>query len=131
LGNVLAEDGLEESLEDDIGTAKLWELEPDEESELEGVVEWEPVNDGDGRFEESEETKHNPVCDPLSIVNLANSYERVEGVVCWEGKAGQVGEELASIVDEDEEEVESSETGDDIDLWCSSLLLEVVQSWVV
>lgn len=44
---MLGEDRLEEGAEDELGAASLWESEPEGEEELEGVVEWEPVDSVD------------------------------------------------------------------------------------
>lgn len=67
---------------------------------------------------------------PLSIINLAGGEEGVKGVVCWDDERSEVGEEGSAEVEEDEEEVESHNTEDRINLWNRGLLLEVVEDWV-
>lgn len=51
-------------------------------------------------------------------------------VVCWNGEASSVDQELAGNVKEDEEEVECTKSENDIDLWDAGLLLEVVEGGV-
>lgn len=67
----------------------------------------------------------------MCVISLAAGEQGLERVVGWEGKAGSVDEELAGDVEEDEEEVESAETEDDVDLGDAGLLLEVVEGWVL
>lgn len=67
----------------------------------------------------------------MCVISLAAGEQGLERVVGWEGKAGGVDEELAGDVEEDEEEVESAETEDDVDLGDAGLLLEVVEGWVL
>jgi hypothetical protein len=38
-----------------------WECQPENKDELEGVVEWEPVDGADGALEDSQEGKDYPV----------------------------------------------------------------------
>lgn len=66
----------------------------------------------------------------LRIIDLAVAEQRREGVVAGDEEAGGVDEELASDVEEDEEEVEGSETQYDVDLGDGRLLLEVVEGGV-
>jgi len=40
---VAGEEWIEGGSEEDLSTAKLWEREPEDEGELEEVVEWDPV----------------------------------------------------------------------------------------
>lgn len=144
---MLGEDWLEEGAEDELGTAGLWESEPEGEEELEGVVEREPVDGVDQGLEDGEEAEYDPVLgigsvkffpanegwtygQPLGIINLASGEEGIEGVVCWDNKRSEVGEESSAEVEEDEEEVESHNTEDRINLWDGGLPLEVVKDWV-
>ena len=144
---VLGEDWLEEGTEDELGAAGLWESQPEGEEELEGVIEWEPVDGVDQGLEDGEEAEYDPVLEtglgklfpadegwtygqPLGIINLGGGEEGVEGVVCWDDEGSKVGEESSAEVEEDEEEVESHNTEDRINLWNRSLLLEVVEDWV-
>ena len=64
---------------------------------------------------------------PLSIINLVIAEQCLHGIVAREDKAGEVDEELASNVEEDEEEVETDEAKKDVDLGDVGLLLEIVQ----
>lgn len=55
----------------------------------------------------------------------------MERVVARDDEASKVGEELATEIEDDEEEVESGDSNDDIRLRDTSLLLEVVQRRVL
>lgn len=81
LREVAGEDGLDERAEDDLGTTAscqhmhhsfgdvylrgLGKSHPQNEDELEGVVEGEPVNRADSALEHCEEGENDPVCQPL------------------------------------------------------------------
>lgn len=69
--------------------------------------------------------------EPLGIILLGGSKERIERVVSGEDKASEVGEELASKVEDDEEEVESNEADGGIGLGNTGGLLEVVEGRVL
>ena len=144
---MLGEDWLEEGTEDELGSTGLWESEPEGEKELEGVVEWEPVDGVDQGLEDGEEAENDPVLwivlvklfpangvwtygQPLSIISLTGGKEGVQRIVRWDDESGEVGEESSAEVEEDEEEVESHNTEDGVDLWNGGLLLEVVENWV-
>lgn len=128
---MLCEDWLEEGAEDELSTTGLWESKPEGEDKLEGVVEWEPVDGADQALKDGQETEDNPVSQPLSVVNLAGAEERIERVVSWNDEASEVGEDLAAEVEEDQEEVESKDAENSVDLWDGGLLLEVVEDWVL
>jgi hypothetical protein len=70
-------------------------------------------------------------CQPLSVVDLACAEQCVQGVVTGDNKAGNVDKELACDVEEDEEEIEASETENGVDLGDGSLLLKVVEGGVL
>ena len=56
--------------------------------------------------------------------------ERLKRVVGRQREASSVDEKLSGDVEEDEDEVESAETEDDVDLRDGRLLLEVGEGWV-
>lgn len=64
---------------------------------------------------------------PLRVIGLGGGEEGLERVVGREDEAGNVDEELAGNVEEDEREVERSEAEDNVDLGHAGLLLELVQ----
>jgi hypothetical protein len=66
----------------------------------------------------------------LSIIDLACAEQCVQRVVAGNHKAGDVDEEGAGNVEEDEEKVQADETEDRVDLGHRRLLLEVVQGGV-
>ena len=70
-------------------------------------------------------------CQPLSVVDLARAEESVQGVVTGDDEAGDVDKELSGDVEEDQEEVETGETEDDVDLGDGRLLLKVVEGGVL
>lgn len=83
LGEVAREDGLDEGAEDDLGTTvecqlrsefsamsvlrSLGKSHPQNEDELEGVVEGEPVHGADGALEDRQERVDDPVGQPLEL----------------------------------------------------------------
>ena len=67
----------------------------------------------------------------MGVIGLARGEEGLERVVAGDEEAGKVDEELASDVEEDEEEVEGAETEDDVDLGDGALLLKVVEGRVL
>jgi len=67
----------------------------------------------------------------VGVIGLARGEESLERVVAGDEEASKVDEELASNVEEDEEEVEGTETEDDVDLGDGALLLKVVEGRVL
>lgn len=55
----------------------------------------------------------------------------MQRVVARDDEAGDVGQELAAEVEDDEEEVQGDKTNDGVDLGDRGLLLEVVESRVL
>lgn len=66
----------------------------------------------------------------LSIIRRGGAEKSLDRVVSWDDETRSVDEELCGNVEKDEEEVESSESEDDVDLGDRGLLLEVVEGWV-
>ena len=52
---VAGEKRVESVAEEDLSTAELWEGEPQGESELEKIVEWEPISGVQSGFKNAEE----------------------------------------------------------------------------
>lgn len=67
---------------------------------------------------------------PLGVIFLGLGEQSAQRVVARKNKAGKVCEELATNVEDDEEEVESSNTDDGIGLGDTNLLLEIVKGGV-
>jgi hypothetical protein len=67
----------------------------------------------------------------LSVIDLAGGEQSVQGVVAGDDESSNVDKELASNVEEDEEEVEAGETEDSVGLGDGGLLLEVVEGGVL
>jgi len=130
LGEVAREDWLDEGAEDDLGSSSLREGHPEDEDELEGVVEWEPVDGADSAFKDCQEGINDPVSEPLSIVDLASTEKCIERVVAGDDEASNVDKELASDVKENEEEVEAGETEYSVDFGDGGRLLKVVEGGV-
>jgi hypothetical protein len=121
------EDRLNEGSEDDLGTASDWEGHPEDQDKLEYIVEWEPVDSIDQALKNGEEGINDPVCQPLSVIDLASTEERIQRIVSWDYETGKVDQEFTPNVKEDEEEVEPDESEEDIDLGNAGLFLEVVE----
>lgn len=68
---------------------------------------------------------------PLSVIRLANSEECLKRIVPWDDKAGEIGQELSSKVEEDEEKVEADDTEEPVDLRNRGLLLDVVDERIL
>ena len=66
----------------------------------------------------------------MGVIGLGLREQSLERVVTRDDEASKVDEELASNVEEDEKEVEGTETEDDVDLGDGALLLKVVESRV-
>ena len=131
-----------------------WKSHPEDEDELEGVIEWEPVDSIDSGLDDGEEGIGHPVLphefyqlsnwpkikqslffqayrQPLSVIRLGGAKQRFQAVIGRDDEACSVDEELASDVEEDEEKVESAEAENDVDLGHACLLLEIVESGVL
>lgn len=67
----------------------------------------------------------------MGVIGLGLGEQSLERVVTRDDEASKVDEELASDVEEDEEEVEGTETEDDVDLGDGALLLKVVEGRVL
>lgn len=67
----------------------------------------------------------------VSVISLASSEKSFKGVVSGDDETSKVGEELSGNVEEDGEEVESSNTKDQVDLGDGGLLLKVVEEVVL
>ena len=63
----------------------------------------------------------------LSIIALARGEEGIHGIVSRDQKAGKVDKELARDVEEDQEEVNSSEAKEGIDFGHRCLLFKIVE----
>jgi len=114
-----------------LGTASDWEREPEDEDELECVVEGEPVHGTDGALKDGQERKDHPVCEPLRIIDLAHAEQGLERVIPWDQESGEVHKELAANVEEDEEEIARDQPKDSIGLGDRGLLLQVVQDGIL
>lgn len=67
----------------------------------------------------------------MGVIGLGLGEQSLERVVTRDDEASKVDKELASDVEEDEEEVEGTETEDDVDLGDGALLLKVVEGRVL
>lgn len=67
----------------------------------------------------------------LSVIGSTGSKQGMKRVVAWDEETSKVDQELASDVEEDEEEVDANETQDDIDLRDGGLSLQVVQRGIL
>lgn len=128
---VSAEGRGQERSEDELSTPEGREREPEEEDKLEDVVEGEPVDDLDEALNHSEKREDDPVSQPLSIILLVVSEEGTKRVVARDDETSEVGQKLASEVEDNEEEVESADTDGGIGFGNTSLLLEVVEGGVL
>lgn len=66
----------------------------------------------------------------LGVIDLAGAEQGAQRVIAGNDEAGNVDEEGAGNVEEDEEEVQACETKDGVDLGHRRLLFEVVEGGV-
>jgi hypothetical protein len=130
LGKVAGKDWLKEGAEDDLSATSLWKCHPEDEHKLEGVVKREPVNSVHGALEYSQERIDYPVRQPLGVIDFAGAEQGAQRVIAGNDETGNVDEEGAGNVEEDEEEVQACETKDGVDLGHRRLLFEVVEGGV-
>jgi len=114
-----------------LSAASDWKSKPEHEEKLEGVVEGEPIDSINSAFKHREKCEHDPIREPLSVVSLADREQCFQGVVAWNDESGDVRKKLTSDVEEDEEEVECAQSEKGVNLGNRSLLLKVVQAWVL
>lgn len=131
LREVAAKGGLDERSEDELSTAEGGQTQPQKEDKLEGEVKGEPVDNVHQRLDDGEEGKNDPVSEPLGIIDLVSGEQGLQRVVARDDKARNVGQELATQVEDDEKEVQGDETNDSVDLGNGGLLLKVVESRVL
>ena len=67
----------------------------------------------------------------MGVVSLRCAEQSLKGVVSRDDEASSVDQELASDVEEDESEVKSTDTKDEVHLWHRSLLLELVEGRIL
>lgn len=67
----------------------------------------------------------------MSIIGLGCTEERLEGVVARQDEAGKVDKEGTAEVEEDEEEVQTGQGKDHVDLGHTGLLLKVVENLIL
>ncbi len=68
--------------------------------------------------------------EPLCVIHLAGTEQGLQGVVARDEETSQVGQELTAEVEDDEEEIQSADTDNAIDLRDPGLLLNVDQGRV-
>jgi len=124
------EDWLDERPEDDLGPIGHGKSHPQNQDELEHVVEGEPVDGIDHALQDGEEGIDNPVCQPLCVIHLVSTEQCFQRVVSRNDESCKVDKELAPDVEEDEEEVEGDKAQEGIGLGDIGLLFEVVERWI-
>jgi len=128
---IAGKDRLDQRSENDLSATSLRKSHPQNENELEGVVEWEPVDGIDGALNDGQKGIHHPVRQPLSVICCLGAEQSFQGVVPRNKEACEIGEEGASDVEEDEEEVDSEKAEEGVDLGNGGLLLEIVEDRVL
>jgi len=89
-----------------LSTASDGKSKPEDEKKLESVVEWKPVDCVHGAFKHGEKCEYDLVSEPLGVIRLPDTEQRVEEIVSRYHESSNIGEELTGNVEEDEEEVE-------------------------
>lgn len=67
----------------------------------------------------------------LSVIGGSGAEQCLDTIVSWNDETSRVDEEFSGNVEEDEEEVDSTETENDVDLGNRGLLFEVVESSIL
>lgn len=67
----------------------------------------------------------------MGIIALSHAEQGLERIVAWNDEAGDIGQELTTDVEEDEEEVGCDKAEEGISLGDRGLLLQVVQDRVL
>jgi hypothetical protein len=67
----------------------------------------------------------------LGVVDLAGAEQGFERVVSRDNEAGEVDQELAADVEEDEEEIETDKAEEGVDLGHAGLPLKIVERRVL
>lgn len=84
-GLVLFQEIFQKAIVQELGPPGLWQEGPEEECQLEGVVERDPVEQKVGKdFNDGEESKNDPIDEPLRVVSLDLGFDglkRLEGGV--------------------------------------------------
>jgi len=114
-----------------LGTTSHWESEPEDENELECVVEWEPIHGADGTLKNGQEREDNPICKPLSVIRLAHAEQGLQGVVTRNDESSKIDKQLTSDIEENEKEIGGDQSEDGIGLWDRGLLFQIVQGRVL
>jgi hypothetical protein len=70
-------------------------------------------------------------CEPLCIITFSHAKQSFEGVISWNHESSEIGKELTSNVEEDEEEVGCDKAKKGVNLGNGSLFLQVVQGRVL
>jgi len=131
LAEEAGEDRLQDRPEDDLGTIGHWKGHPQNQDELENVVEGEPVDGINHALENSEEGIDDPVRQPLGIINFAGTEQCFQRIVSWNYESCEVYKKFASNVEEDEEEVQADKAQEGVDLGDIGLSLEIVEGRVL
>jgi hypothetical protein len=83
------------------------------------------------QFREKKDIAESTYCKPLRVVTLPHAEESLERIVTRDDKSSQVGQQLASDVEENEEEVKSDKPEESIDLGEAGLFLEIIQNLIL
>jgi hypothetical protein len=107
-------------------------LEPEDEDRLEGEIPGQIVEDGTEReaLKEIEETKDNPVSEPLDVVGCAGRFESFEWQVSGQGPADEVGNGPGEWIDKVEEGKKGDTAKNKVGLGHLSALLQGVQDGI-
>ena len=124
---------IRKSPEKEITYSESGELEPENEERLEGKVPWEVIEEDaeSQRLDKVEETKDDPVSQPLSIILMPGGLEGLERQVGGKSPTEEIGNWCSERVEGVEEEEESDGADDEVSLGDLSALLERLQSGIV
>jgi len=133
LGPNVVNDGTADRVVEGLCTLGGRELEPENESGLDGEVPWNVVQDNaeSDALDEGEPAEDDPVCQPLNVVIVTGSLESAEGEVGGEGPTDEVGDGESEGVDEDK--ADEGDGGDEstVGLGDLSLLFELDKDGVL
>jgi hypothetical protein len=113
--------------------SEVGKLEPENEKALECKVPGHVIqyNRESNALKEVEETKYNPVSQPLNVVSVAGALKSLEGKVGGETEPNEVGDGCGEGVEKVKEKEKRGATEDNVGFWDLGALLEVDEDGIL
>jgi hypothetical protein len=110
-----------------------WELEPKNCDRLDCEVPRDVVqnNAESKRFQKVEESKDDPICEPLDVIMGTGAFNSLEGQVGGDTPTHKVGYRSSKGVERVKEDKKQQSTNNGVRLGNLGALLEIVQDWIL